>query len=378
MPQYAISPDQLRSQIREYLANVPDFTPAQISEQIKSAGYIGQEKARKALSLMAYRHVNRLKKIYIDEVDKNLLPSKENYLLLGPTGCGKTYLVDILFNQLLKLPTVIIDITSYSETGYVGQDAASILTRLVYAAQRNPIIASIGIVCIDEFDKLSSGKNSAVFSGAGTTKDVSGIGVQRELLKMLEGSEIDVPMDLSHSSYSERVTFNTENVAFIACGAFSGFKQLVKSFDKKKNIGFGNKSQDDKTPKVAYSFDRKDIAKVSYFQSYGMMPELIGRFSRIVPFHSLGAEDLKGILQAHTIQQYQKELELEKVELDISEAVLDHIVAGALKRETGARALKYALLEYLEDACFDLYSSETKKSKIILKMDGEEVISRVE
>ena len=112
-------------------------------------------------------------------------------LFIGPTGCGKTFLVELLFVDILKLPTVIVDMTSYSETGYVGQDVGSILTRLVYAADLNPVTASIGIVCLDEFDKLASGKNNAVFAGAGTTKDVSGLGVQRELLKILLQMELN-------------------------------------------------------------------------------------------------------------------------------------------------------------------------------------------
>jgi ATP-dependent protease HslVU (ClpYQ) ATPase subunit len=137
---------------------------------------------------MAYRHVRRVKRIYLDGAKREQLLPKSNTLLVGPTGCGKTHLVELLFQQILRLPTVIIDLTTYSETGYVGQDPSTILTRLLHAADDNPLLASIGIVCLDEFDKIASGQNNAIFAGAGTTKDVTGLGVQRELLKLREVS----------------------------------------------------------------------------------------------------------------------------------------------------------------------------------------------
>ena len=354
------------------MADLSQKSPQNIYQEIEKYGYIGQEGAKKSLSLMAFRHINRLKKIYLDNIDVFDLPKKDNYMLIGPTGCGKTFLVEILFQKILQLPTVIIDITSYSETGYVGQDPVAILTRLIYAAEKDPDIASIGIVCLDEFDKLSSGKNNAVFSGAGTTKDVSGIGVQRELLKMLEGAEVDVPVELSHSSYSPRMTFDTSDVAFIACGAFSGFKSLTQSGER---MGFGKNTKDMETTdnKIAVSYNREDVAKTAHFEKYGMMPELIGRFSRIIPFHALSKDDLKNILQKNTIHQYEKELSLEGIKLEIEDAVLDQIVQDAVKRETGARAINYALLDYIEDACFEIYSSRKKIKRLRIFKKGKTV-----
>ena len=365
---------RVQDHISEYLKNLPQHTPAEMVRMIDNYGYIGQEQAKKAVSLMAFRHINRLRKIYLEGIDKFTLPSKENYMMIGPTGCGKTFLVEILFNRILKLPTVVIDITSFSETGYVGQDPVTLLTRLIHNAEGDPYLASIGIICIDEFDKLSSGKNNAVFSGAGTTKDVSGLGVQRELLKMLEGADVDVPLSITHSSYSEKVTFNTNNVAFIACGAFSGFKRLLNATNH-GGIGFGKPvSVDEDGKKIAVSFKRADIEKVVYFESYGMMPELIGRFSRIIPFQALGKKDLKAILKDNTLNQYSQEFELEGVKLVVEEEVLDHVVEDALKRETGARALKYALLEYLEEACFDMYSAKKKWKEVRLFKGKNDIV----
>jgi len=315
------------SHIARFLTDLPDLTPATIQTQIEDAGYVGQEHAQKALALMAFRHINRLKNLFVKQISPALLPPKDNFLLIGPTGCGKTYLVELLFQRILQLPTVIIDISSYSETGYVGQDAVSMLTRLVFAAKRDTALAAIGIVCIDEFDKLSSGKNNAVFSGAGTTKDVGGIGVQQELLKMLEGATLDVPLNLSHSSYADRIPFSTQNIAFIACGAFSGFKRLVQA--SKNAIGYGGSSV---AREVAVSYSREDVGKISHFESYGLMPELMGRFSRIVPFKALSAKQLKDILHHHTLKRYEK-LEDALFELYSRKEPVQHINLSVKKGE---------------------------------------------
>lgn len=370
-------PNALSSHIHQFLGSMPHFTPAEMVSRIETCGYKGQEQALKALSLMAYRHVNRLKQIHLDGVSRHELPAKENFLLVGPTGSGKTYLVELLFRTVLHLPTVIIDVTSYSETGYVGQDAVSMLTRLMNAADGDPELASIGIICIDEFDKLASGKNNAVFSGQGTTKDVSGLGVQRELLKMLETADVDVPTELSHSSWAKRETFGTSDIAFIACGAFSGLpKAAKKSKPPKEGIGFGQKVIDTESPKnekkIARSLNRDDIHKVTTFQNYGIMPELIGRFSRILPFEALSKETLKEILLDSTLKKYEKELALQNIKLTIDESVTDRIVEDALERETGARGVRYALLEFIEEALFEAYSTDRKVSSVVLKMkDGE-------
>ncbi|MEM7373256.1 MAG: AAA family ATPase [Bacteroidota bacterium] len=362
------------ARIHNYLLSLEDLTPVEIVRQVRMMGYVGQEKAVKSLSLMACRHVKRLASVFLEGISQDELPSKDNYLLLGPTGCGKTHLIRLIFEKILQLPTAIIDITSYSETGYIGQDVVSILTRLVHAADGDYELASIGIVCLDEFDKLSSGKNNAVFSGQGTTKDVSGLGVQRELLKMLEGAEIDVPIELTHSSYSPRATMETDFISFVALGAFSGITKTIQHYNQQ--IGFGKKESkgQEQRNEIAYRLTEEEVRKTSYFQNYGIMPELIGRFTRIIPFHPLDKENLKQILLDNLMSQYEKELRMIHVSLEIEEAVMDKITEEALERETGARGLKSSLYSYIEDACFDLYSTPSTKKRIIhLYIEGGDI-----
>ena len=223
----------------KFVRDLPLLSPQAIFARLEELGYRGQREARRAVSLMAYRHVRRIRRIYLDGAKREQLLPKTNTLLIGPTGCGKTHLVELLFREVLRLPTVIIDITTYSETGYVGQDPSTILTRLLHAADDNPLLASIGIVCLDEFDKIASGQNNAIFAGAGTTKDVTGLGVQRELLKMLESCEVVVPLELTHSSYGDHVVMSTADIAFVAAGAFSGFHQVAGRRASHGRIGFG-------------------------------------------------------------------------------------------------------------------------------------------
>ena len=342
--------------LTKFVESLPLFNPKKITEKIYSRGYIGQEQAVKAISLMAFRHISRLKKLYIEKVPLINLPPKVNMLFVGPTGCGKTFLIEILFKNILKLPTAIVDMTCYSETGYVGQDVTSILTRLLYSADLNPLKASVGIICLDEFDKIASGQNNAVFAGAGTTKDVSGLGVQRELLKMLESSEITISTELSHSDYAPKTLISTENIPFIACGAFSGLKGLIDR--EGEQIGFGRKGLTGIQDNIAVNYTINDVETTKHFLNYGLLPELIGRFKRILPFNALNKEQLKLILKKNIIKKYKSEFSLHNIKLIIKNKVLDIIIDESIKKETGARGIESSLLRYLENAAYEAYSTE--------------------
>jgi ATP-dependent Clp protease ATP-binding subunit ClpX len=363
-------PDRDDQEVVLFVRGIPFLSPQQITDTIRDMGYVGQERAVTVVSLMAYRHVSRLRKIHLEGVSRDLLPAKTNLLLAGPTGSGKTHLVELLFQHVLHLPTVIVDMTGYSETGYVGQDVSSILTRLLYAADLNLVATSVGVICLDEFDKVASGQNSAIFAGAGTTKDVSGLGVQRELLKMLEAAEVSIPNELSHSEYGPRTVLSTSDIAFISCGAFSGFKSVTDAA-RAADIGFGRKSKHRDLEGIAVSLTEEDVDVVRHFQTYGFLPELIGRFKRVVPFEALSSAQLTDILRGSILRQYQNEFMFEGIELIIADAVLARIVEVGLRKETGARGLESAFARSLEDAAFAAYSREGVREVELTVEDGE-------
>ena len=344
----------------KFVRDLPEPTPRAMFTALEDVGYRGQDNARRAVCLMAYRHLRRIKRIYLDGIDRAELPRKSNYMLVGPTGCGKTYLVEQLFGKILKLPTALVDITTYSETGYVGQDPSTILTRLLHSADDNPMLASIGIVCLDEFDKIASGQNNAIFAGAGTTKDVTGMGVQRELLKMLEASEVVVPLELTHSSYGDHVVMSTADIAFIAAGAFSGFQQVAHRRASRDHIGFGRDKviASNDPDAIAVDFTNDQVENVANFQAYGFLPELIARFTRIIPFRALDVATLKEILRTDVVSRMTREFRAEGFSLEVDDEVLDAVAAEALRRETGARGLASTLTRNLEDVAFDHFGNE--------------------
>lgn len=352
--------------VKEFVKELPLLNPREIFAELEKLGYKGQDEQRRALSLMAYRHVRRLKRIYLEEIDRKILPPKQNVLMIGPTGCGKTYMVELLFQSIFKIPTVIVDITSFTESGYVGDSVNTILTRLVLHSDGNPHLAQCGVICLDEFDKLASSGSSARFAGQGTTKDVSGYGVQRELLAMLQGTTVTVPMDYGFSEYGYRSEISTHDIPFIVCGAFSGFEEILK--ENRSNIGFQQKNQTDAeilTEQEAQSFQR-----------FGFLPELIGRFSRIVSFPKLAHEVLRQILAENILPQFQNEFSGEGLKLNVTDEAIDFIVKRCEKRGTGARGLQTELISSVESAAFETFGAETG-GEILIKSDGEKLISEV-
>lgn len=352
--------------VKKFVDELPILNPREIFTELDTLGYKGQDEQRRALSLMAYRHIRRLKRIHVEGVDRKKLPTKQNVLMIGPTGCGKTYLVELLFQNLFKIPTVIVDITSFTESGYVGDSVNTILTRLILHADGNPHLAECGVICLDEFDKLASSGSSARFAGQGTTKDVSGYGVQRELLAMFQGTTITVPMDYGFSEYGYRAELSTQDIPFVVCGAFSGFEEILK--ENRSNIGFQQKNQTDAeilTEQEAQSFQR-----------FGFLPELIGRFSRIVSFSKLGQEVLRQILAENVLPQFQNEFAGEGLKLNVTDEAINFIVKRCEKRGTGARGLQTEVISAVESAAFETFGIEGG-GEILIKSDGEKLTSEV-
>jgi ATP-dependent Clp protease ATP-binding subunit ClpX len=359
----------------KFVRELPVIPPKKIYAKLAELGYRGQDEARRAVSLMAYRHVRRVKRIYLDGAKREQVLPKTNYLFIGPTGCGKTHLVELLFQHILKLPTVIVDITTYSETGYVGQDPSTIITRLLHAADDNPLLASIGIICLDEFDKIASGQNNAIFAGAGTTKDVTGMGVQRELLKMFEAGEVVVPLELTHSTYGDHLVMSTADIAFIAAGAFSGFQQVARRRGAQDKIGFGRKGTGfmrGSQEQIAISYTAEEVENIANFQAYGFLPELMARFTRFVPFQALDNGTLRDILQTNVIDRLTREFEDEGFKLVVENDVLDHVVAESIRRETGARGLAAILTRHIENAAFDAFADHPG-GEVRLSLEGGDI-----
>jgi ATP-dependent Clp protease ATP-binding subunit ClpX len=338
---------------------------------LESEGYVGQHEARRAVCLMAYRHLRRSRMLHLEGVSRASLPLKENLLMLGPTGCGKTYMVELLFNRLLRLPTIVIDMTNFTESGYVGSSVKTILPRLLHAAEGNKAKASIGIICLDEIDKLAGATSQARFAGAGTTKDVSGFGVQRELLKLLDSSEADIT---DESGFGSIESLQTHDVPFIACGAFSGLKATIRRQQGAGRVGFGVKNLASRRCGVAEGITPEEVMPVANFTEYGMMPELIGRFGRVIPLQPMGPDDLRRILTGQVIQRYENELAAEGVRIEFDDRVLDFVVENCLRMETGARSIAAVVSTYLEKACFDVYSiSDPADHVISLEWSGDAV-----
>jgi ATP-dependent Clp protease ATP-binding subunit ClpX len=359
--------------VKDFIQSVPLPSPKHIFHELEKLGYRGQDEARKAVSLAAYRHVKRLKLLHSKNTPRTKLPPRPNSILMGPTGCGKTYLIELLFGEIFKLPFVIIDMTKFTESGYVGDDVVNILVQLVYTANESIDIAECGVIVLDEFDKIAGAYSNARFAGQGTTKDVSGYGVQRELLKILEGTDVQIPLDFGFSSRGPRAMISTRNITFFSVGAFTGISNMIDN----KGVGFMQKVEKnrDETESIAYNMSEEEADDITRFHLFGFLPELISRFNRIIPFTPLHKSTLEEIIHIK-IHHYKTEFEDEGFKLHLEPVAVEYIIDEALRRQTGARGLDVIISKQLEAVAFETFGREDR-GEIVLTVDSGKVYHTV-
>ena len=304
---------------------------------------IGQEYAKKVISVAVYNHYKRVETNTMDDIEIE----KSNMLMIGPTGSGKTYLVKTLA-RLLDVPLAIADATSLTEAGYIGDDIESVLSKLLAAADNDVEKAEKGIEFIDEIDKIAKKKNTS-------QRDVSGESVQQGLLKLLEGSEVEVPVGAnSKNAMVPLTTMNTKNILFICGGAFPGLEDIIKErLNKQASIGFQADLKD------KYDADPNLLEKVTLddIRNFGMIPEFIGRLPIIFTLRGLDEEMLVKILKEPKnaiLKQYQKLLALDEVQLDFDEEALHTIARKAMEKKTGARALRAIIEDFMLDIMYEI------------------------
>ena len=317
---------------------------------------IGQEHAKKVMSVAVYNHYKRVATDTMDDI----AIEKSNMLMIGPTGCGKTYLVKTLA-KLLDVPLAIADATSLTEAGYIGDDIDSVVSKLLAAADNDVEKAEHGIIFIDEIDKIAKKKNT-------NQRDVSGEAVQQGMLKLLEGADVEVPIGAnSKNAMVPLTTVNTRNILFICGGAFPDIEDIIKErLNKQASIGFYADLKD------KYDNDPHLLEKVTVedLRNFGMIPEFLGRLPIIFTLNGLDEDMMVKILSEPRnaiLKQYQKLLALDEVKLEFDDGALHAIAAKAMEKDTGARALRAILEEYMLDIMYEIPKDDSIGEVIITK-----------